>query len=190
MDLADVRKRDDYAGGGEHAERAAIGTAKERQTFLLPTPGDEEFQFFLLGSVWVSPPPLWAMESPIVREAVESLYALVDIAEQRGPAHLQVRWFLRRLVDPDVRRYKPRPASIRAMGEDAWFHTARVYELMCHLQIRLDELPTELAQRIEQIAARVNRQRTGGRRAPRVPQQRLTIAGGTDRRHGDCDGLI
>lgn len=144
---------DYYAGGGEAAEKAAIGTVKERKTFLTPIAGDEEFQFFMHGIVWVEPPPLWSMESPVAVRALVGLHALVDHVEERGEGHRSVSWFLRRVGDQDW-PFVPAQRSLDKMPSDIQQHVINVCAIREHwLLSPLHDLDPELAYRLMDIAA-------------------------------------
>lgn len=151
--LADER----FAGGGNKAELAARGTVKERKTFLLPMPGDEEFQFFQMGIVWVEPPPLWSMNSPIAVRARNGLKALVEHCENRGSARRSIRWFLRRVADQDW-PFVPRERSLQKMPDDIRQHVLNVCELRRHwLLSPVHDLGEELGSRLLDIAAMESR---------------------------------
>lgn len=150
---------DYYAGGGEEAERAAVGTAKERKTFLLPIPGDEEFQFFQLGFFWVQPPPLWAMESPVAVRAHTGLEALVAHCERHGEGYKSVRWFLRRVADRDG-RFKPARRSLEKIPADIQAHVLSVCAIREHwIVCPARDLKPDLAYRLLDVAALVRRER-------------------------------
>lgn len=150
----------DFAGSGEAAEIAALGTVKERKTFLTPIPGNEEFQFFTHGLVWVSPPPLWSMESSVAVQARQSLTALVERVEQREFGYQSIRWFLRRVADEDS-DFVPAQRSLDKMSPHTRDDVLRVCALLKHMPIHpITDLETNLAYRLLDAVALVHRKKT------------------------------